>query len=475
MNVKHHKYKHLPHINTNYFLIGAGIMSATLGTLLRILYPTASIMVSERLTDCSLESSDGLNNAGTGHAGYCELNYTPINVETRIVDVEKAVKVNNAFTKSIEFWNYLINNERIKKDFITNVPHYSFVEGDEAVKYLELRNMAMKKYPAFKNLEYLTDFDVISKELPLIMEGRDRNIPVAISKANNGYDIDFGKLTRYLMEHLKNNSVNINYQTEIIDLYKAGHHWHVVQRNLVTNEMTRVITNFVFIGAGGAAITLLEKSGIPEGKHYGGFPVSGEWLLCDNPDIIKKHNAKVYGKPNVGSPPMSVPHLDKRIIDGKECLLFGPYAGMSTKFLKNGSNWDWFKSIGFNNIWTMLNAGLRNMGLNKYLLTELLKSENARFKMLKRYYPKADKKDWRLSIAGQRVQIIKKINGQGVIEFGTEIVTSKDGSLACLLGASPGASTSVKIMIDLLNQCFMLDENLKLKVSEMIPSYSINI
>jgi malate dehydrogenase (quinone) len=472
MNIKHHKYKHLQHLSTDYLLIGAGVMSATLGTILRLTHPNASIMISERLKDCSLESSDALNNAGTGHAGYCELNYTPMDVDRRYVDVRKAIKVNNAFTKSLEFWWFLTQQGIIKSDFLHSVPHYSFVSGNEDVEYLKMRHLVMKAEENFKDIELITDVNDIKKQLPLIMEGRDPSIPVAVSKSNHGYDVDFGKLTRYLMDYLNKNGARVKYETEIIDLYKVSDKWNVIQRNLTTKELTRVETKFVFIGAGGAAITLLEKSGIPEGKHYGGFPVSGEWLICKNPEVVNKHKAKVYGKPSIGSPPMSVPHLDTRVINGETCLLFGPYAGMSTKFLKHGSNWDWFKSIRLYNIRTMISAGLRNMGLNKYLALELMKGKKARFNVLKSYYPNADKKDWKLLVAGQRVQIIKNVDGKGVIEFGTEIVSSEDGSLACLLGASPGASTSVKIMVDLMNQCFTLDDNVKNKIAEMVPSYN---
>jgi malate dehydrogenase (quinone) len=275
-------------------------------------------MVSERLKGCSLESSNGFNNAGTGHAGYCELNYTPFDEKTQSVDTTKAVKVNNAFNKSIQFWEYLVKIGEIKPDFLKHTPHYSFVQGEKSVKYLKLRYEAMKVLDNFKGMEFTDDMDEIAKELPLVMEGRDRSVPVAISKIKNGYDIDFGKLTKYLVDYLNRNGVKIKYETEVLDLYKVGDKWHIIQRNLVTDELTRVVSDFVFIGAGGAAITLLEKSGIPEGKHYGGFPVAGEFLICDNPVIVKQHNAKLYGEPAIGSPPMSTPHLDTRVIDGKE-------------------------------------------------------------------------------------------------------------------------------------------------------------
>jgi len=214
---------------------------------------------------------------------------------------------------------------------------------------------------------------------------------------------------------------------------------------------------------------------LEEGRGYGGFPVSGQWLRCDNPDVIKKHEAKVYGKAASGNPPMSVPHLDTRMMDGKRSLLFGPYAGFSTKFLKNGSYLDLPLSIELHNIWPMLSAGVRNLDLTKYLVQQVLQSKEDRFEMLQQFYPEAKIEDWEIAVAGQRVQIIKKDEeAGGVLKFGTEIVTDPDGSLACLLGASPGASTSVSIMIDVLKKCFseqMDSQEWFNRLQEMIPSY----
>ena len=471
MSRKEHKYESLPTIKTDYLLIGAGIMSATLGVLLKKLYPASQIHITERLGNCGLESSYGLNNAGTGHAGYCELNYTPLN-ENNEIDISKAVKVNKAFKKSLEFWQYLIGGEEIISDFLHPIPHYAFVQGEEDVKFLSMRHEAMKKEACFSDIQFSNDSNELYKWLPLVMRGRDKTQPVAATRANNGYDVDYGKLTDYLISYLEIKNVDITYNQEVIDLYKSGDKWFVIQRDREIQELSKIESGFVFIGAGGAAINLLEKSGIPSSRNYGGFPVSGEWLICYNPKIGEEHHAKVYGRPSEGSPPMSVPHLDARIINGRSCLLFGPFAGLSTKFLKFGSKWDFFKSIRFGNLWTMINAGLRNMPLNKYLFKELLKNDSDRFKVLQSYYPMAKKWNWRTLVAGQRVQMIKNEDGKGVIEFGTEIVVDTDGSLACLLGASPGASTSVKIMIDVLEKCFPFDQETKNKITEMIPSYN---
>ena len=471
--MKESQYIHLKKTETDAFLIGAGIMSTTLATLLVELFPDWKIQISERRNSGAQESSSSLNNAGTGHSGYCELNYTPEDANGNI-DISKAINVHKAFSKSEEFWQYLIDAGKIKNDIHTITKHISFVAGTKNVDYLQRRWETMKESKEFEDLEYYYKQEDLFKQIPLMMEGRNGDIPCAIT-VHDGYDIDYGKITKYLIQNLHEHNVEINKSYEVIDLYKVGNKWNVIQQNLDTKELSKIETNFVFIGAGGAAITLLEKSEIPEAKGYAGFPVSGEWLICDNQEVVEKHFSKVYGRPSVGSPPMSTPHLDLRTINGKKCLLFGPYAGMSTKFLKHGSWTDFFKSIRLNNIGVLLDAGARNLGLTKYLMKELFKSKAGRFNVLKEYYPNANPKDWKTSIAGQRVQVIKRVNGKGVIEFGTELVTSKDGSLACLLGASPGAATSVKVMVDLLESCFNLDTATKEKLATMIPTYGKKI
>lgn len=467
------KYSDIPKFECDAFLIGAGIMSATLGTLLNQLQPNWKIIISERQPRGAEESSAALNNAGTGHAGYCELNYTPEDTNGDI-DITKAVKVNKSFQKSKEFWEYLNIHNGLLKDFYTTTPHISFVHGQENVDYLLKRYKAMIKNEAFSDMLYTTETQTLKSWMPLVMRGRNTSVPIAATMMKDGMDIDFGKLTKSLLLSLSVNGVIFNYNQEVIDLYKENGKWNIIQKGRLTGNLTRTETDFLFIGAGGASITLLEKSGIPEGKGYGGFPVSGQWLICDNQKIVKQHKAKVYGKPSVGAPPMSVPHLDTRTIDGRECLLFGPYAGFSTKFLKKGNWKDFFKSIKLSNIGVMLDAGARNFPLTKYLMSELFKGNRARFKVLQDYYPNANKEDWKLATAGQRVQVIKKENGKGVIEFGTEIVTSADGSLACLLGASPGASTSVKAMLEVIETCFKDTTYFpawKVKLEEMIPTH----
>jgi len=218
---------------------------------------------------------------------------------------------------------------------------------------------------------------------------------------------------------------------------------------------------------------LLQKSGIPEGKSIGGFPVSGLFLVCKKPEIVEQHFAKVYGKAPVGAPPMSVPHLDTRFIDNKASLFFGPFAGFSPKFLKTGSNMDLITSVKPNNLVTMAAAGVKNMSLTKYLINEVMLSKEKRMEALREFVPNANSEDWELVVAGQRVQVIKDTDsGKGTLQFGTEVISSADGSIAALLGASPGASTSVSVMLEVINRCFpdRMSE-WEPKIKEMIPSY----
>lgn len=459
-------------------LIGAGIMSATLSIMLNQLLPEASIEVFERLDEVAAESSDAWNNAGTGHSALCELNYTP-QLPDGSVDIKKAIDIAEQFEISKEFWAYLVVQNILKEptQFIRNVPHMSFVWGETNVDYLRKRFEKMKDHHLFKGMEYSEDKSILENWMPLIMEGRSADQAVAATKADIGTDVNFGALTRCLFEYLrKQPHFKLRLAHEVRDLERLPDgRWKIEVRNSTTKRKRTIIAKFVFIGAGGGALHLLEKSGIKEGKGFGGFPVSGQWLRCTNPAVIAKHEAKVYGKAAVGSPPMSVPHLDTRIIDGKKALLFGPYAGFSTKFLKNGSWLDLPSSIKINNIRPMLAAGLDNLKLTKYLINQVRQSSDDRIDALREYVPTARKEDWELEIAGQRVQVIKKdpVHG-GILEFGTEVVSSADGSLSALLGASPGASTSVSIMVKLLQKCFpekMDTADWQHKFSEMIASY----
>ncbi|MBI9114399.1 malate:quinone oxidoreductase [Sanguibacter suaedae] len=442
-------------------LVGGGIMSATLGTILRLLEPSWTIRVYERLDAVAQESSNAWNNAGTGHAALCELNYTPQRPDGT-VDITKAVAINEQFQVSRELWQHLVSADLLPdpSGFISSTPHMTFVRGAENVEFLRRRHAAMAAHPLFADLEFSDDPDVIARWAPLLLDERADGLPVAATRASDGTDVDFGALTRHLTDFLTANGVDLLLEHEVTSISRrrdGGWRLKVADRSWNARERhSTVDARFVFVGAGGGALPLLQKSGIPEIKGYGGFPISGVFLRTTNPEIVARHHAKVYGKADVGSPPMSVPHLDTRVVDGGTSLMFGPYAGFSTKFLKKGSLLDLFRSVRPSNILTMLTVAKDNWDLTAYLIREVTKSRWSKFRALRDFMPTADPKDWEFITAGQRVQVMKTKPGSrgGVLEFGTELVTSADGSIAGLLGASPGASTAVPAMVDLLERCF---------------------
>jgi malate dehydrogenase (quinone) len=465
--------------NPDVVLIGAGIMSATLGVLLKQLQPDLTIEIFEALDVAAAESSDAWNNAGTGHSAFCELNYTP-ELPDGTIETIKAVKIAESFEVSKQFWAYLIQQNfiTVPPSFIRPIPHMSFVWGEKNVDYLRKRYAALTSCHLFKGMMYTEDKKQLEEWIPLVMEGRDPAEPVAATRMDIGTDVNFGSLTRCMFDHLKHQpGVSLHFSHQVRDLEKDRGEtmWRLNVKNTASGERRKLQAKFVFIGAGGGSLPLLIKSEIPEGKGFGGFPVSGQWLRCTNPEVIAKHNAKVYGKASVGAPPMSVPHLDTRMIEGKRELLFGPYAGFSTKFLKHGSYLDLPLSIKFGNIGPMLSAGIKNIPLTKYLIDQVRQSPEDRLDALREYLPAARLEDWEIEIAGQRVQVIKKDEKEGgVLEFGTEVVSAADGSIAALLGASPGASTAVSIMLDLLKRCFndkLETKEWQSKLKKMIPSY----
>ncbi len=432
-------------------------MSATLGTLLRTLDPALSIAIFERLDRVAAESSDAWNNAGTGHAGFCELNYTPERADGT-VDVSKAVHISEDYELSRSFWAALVEAGDLARpsSFIREIPHLAFVRGDDDVRFLRARYEAMVASPPFAGMEWSDDPARVAEWVPLVMDGADRRRPVAATRMAIGTDVNFGALARALVERLDaQDGVDVHLGHEITDITREDGVWRVDVRDVESAAERTVRARLVFIGAGGYSLTLLERTGIPEAKGYGAFPVSGQWLRCTNRDVIARHEAKVYGKAAVGAPPMSVPHLDTRWIDGKRELLFGPYAGVTTRFLKQGSVLDLLKSVGIDNIRPVLHAGLANADLTRYLVGQALLSPEERVETLRAYCPSARDEDWELQIAGLRVQIIASDgHGGGELKFGTEVVTSADGSVAALLGASPGASTAVAIMARVIQRCF---------------------
>ncbi|MBX9763942.1 MAG: malate dehydrogenase (quinone) [Pseudomonadaceae bacterium] len=457
-------------------LVGAGIMSATLAVLLKELDPAIKLEVLEMMESGAVESSNPWNNAGTGHAGLCELNYTPESADGSI-DIKKSVTINTQFEESKQFWAYLVEKGRFgtPKSFINPIPHLSFVRGQKGIDFLKKRFDALTVHHAFADMEYTEDRATLAQWMPLMMPGRDPNEPIAATRVMAGTDVNFGNLTQSLLAHLgQQNDAKVTCKQKVIGLKRSGKGWLVSVKDLQTGHLREIQAKFVFLGAGGAALPLLQMSGIPEGKGFGGFPVSGQWLRCDNQDVVKQHQSKVYSQAAVGSPPMSVPHLDTRVVDGKTSLLFGPYAGFTTKFLKCGSFLDLPLSIRFNNIGPMLAVARDNFDLTRYLVKEVLQSETQRLETLHGFYPEAKAEDWRLEIAGQRVQIIKKdAKKGGILQFGTELVAAEDGSIAALLGASPGASVTVSIMLDLINRCFAeqaKSEQWSSKLNEIFPA-----
>jgi malate dehydrogenase (quinone) len=465
---------------TDVILIGAGVMSATLGSLLKELAPEWEITVFEKLSESGEESSNEWNNAGTGHAALCELNYTSEKPDGSI-DITKAIKVNEQFQVSRQFWSYLVNSNLIQRpqDFIMPLPHMSMVQGVKNVEFLKKRLEALSGSPLFQGMEFSDDPEKLKEWIPLIMDGRISDEPIAATKIDSGTDVNFGALTRMLFNHLKSQNVELNYKHSVQDIKRTSDgSWEVKVHDLENGRIENHNAKFVFIGGGGGSLHLLQKTGIPESKQIGGFPVSGLFMVCNKPEVVAKHHAKVYGKAKVGAPPMSVPHLDTRFIDNKKSLLFGPFAGFSPKFLKTGSNLDLITSVKPDNVFTMLAAGAKNMPLTKYLIQQVLLSKEKRMEELREFIPNAKSEDWDIVVAGQRVQVIKdtETGGKGTLQFGTEVVSASDGSIAALLGASPGASTAVHVMLEVLDKCFPQHMNeWEPKIKEMIPSYGLSL
>ncbi|MCI3945371.1 malate:quinone-oxidoreductase [Pseudomonas syringae] len=463
-------------------LVGGGIMSATLAVWLNELEPGWSMEMVERLDGVAEESSNGWNNAGTGHSALAELNYTPEDKNGN-VDISKAIEINEAFQISRQFWSWQVKTGVLKnpRSFINSTPHMSFVWGDNNIQFLRKRYAALQASPLFSGMQYSEDHEQIKKWVPLMMEGRDPAQKLAVTWSPIGTDVNFGEITRQFVGNLKAKSnFNLQLSSEVEDItHNDDGTWRVKYKNLKDGSVTETDTKFLFIGAGGAALHLLQESGIPEAKEYGGFPVGGSWLVTENQDLAMQHMGKAYGIASTGAPPMSVPHLDTRVLDGKRVILFGPFATFSTKFLKNGSYFDLLTSTTTHNVWPMTRVGIEQYPLIEYLAGQVMMSDDDRFAALKEYFPNAKKEDWRLMQAGQRVQIIKRDEEKGgVLKLGTEIVASKDGSIAGLLGASPGASTAAPIMLGVLEKVFkdkVATPAWQEKLRQIVPSYGTKL
>lgn len=463
-------------------LIGSGIMSANLGVMLKRLDPDLTIQVYEVTEELAQESSHGWNNAGTGHAGICELSYTPKREADGSVDVTNPIKIFEQFEHSKQFWASAVAEGIITrpKEFINPVPHISFVHGQEQVDFLKVRHAAMSAHHFFSEMEYSTDREQIASWAPLLLDGRS-DVPIAATKMDSGTDVNFGEISRKLLNWLaRQPGCGIATNHRVIGLKKIPEGWEVRAKNLSTHEVLTNRAKFVFIGAGGGSLPLLQKSGIPEAKGLGGFPIGGQWLVCDNPEIVRKHQAKVYGQALDAAPTMAVPHLDTRILDGKKTLLFGPFAAWTTKFLnKKGSFTDLPLSVRPDNLATLIKIGIHNLDLVRYLIQQGTQSMADRMEVLHVFHPAAKASDWRLIDAGIRVQAIKKTDGEaGIVHYGTEVITSSDRSISALLGASPGASVSVNIVLEVVKLCFpeLLNTRIgKTRMSNIIPTWDLDL
>ena len=458
-------------------LIGSGVMSANLGALLKQLDPELRIELYEVTKELSQESSNGWNNAGTGHAGICEVAYTPDRGEDGEIKVDKAIEIFAEFEQTKQFWAHAVRTGMIDQpsEFINQVPHISFVYGQEQVDFLRSRYKGMSKHPFFSSMQYSEDPEQIRKWAPLLIEGREDQ-PVAATFMEAGTDVNFGEVSRKLIHWLgEQEGSSFHIETRVTDLNRSNDGWEVTIKNMADGTIRKKRAKFVFIGAGGGSLPLLQKAGVDEIRGYGGFPIGGQWLICEKLEIVERHHAKVYGLSPGAAPTMAVPHLDSRVLEGKQALLFGPYAAWTTKFLhRGGSFFDLSGSIKFHNWLTLLKVGISNLPLVGYLIQQGLQSMNTRLKELRNFYPDAKAKDWKLIDAGIRVQAIKKEDGDaGIVHFGTEVVTSEDRSISALLGASPGASVCVNIVLEVARKCFgelFAKDDVQKKLLEMIAT-----
>ncbi len=459
-------------------LVGAGIMSATLGALLRRLEPDWSVTVIERLDAVAAESSSPWNNAGTGHSALCELNYTPQNPDGSI-DISKAVRINEQFQVTRQFWAYAVENGILTdRSFVNPVPHVSFVRGAQRVDYLRRRQRALAGNPLFAGTELIDDPDEFARRLPFMAAKCDFSEPIGLNWASDGTDIDFGSLARQLVGFCVRNGATALFGHEVRDMTRQSDgSWTLLIGNRRTGEKHRLNTKFVFVGAGGDALPLLQKSGIEEVKGFAGFPIGGRFLRADNPALTAAHRAKVYGVPAPGAPPLGALHLDLRFVNGKSWLVFGPYASWSPKFLKHGHFTDLPRSVKPNNLLSMLGVGATQLTLVNYLIAQLRLSEPERVQALREFAPSAVDSDWELTVAGQRVQVIRRDRRKGgVLDFNTTVLGSADGSIAGLLGGSPGASTAVPAMLDVLKRCFADRYASWLpSLKEMVPSLGVEL
>ena len=463
-------------------LIGSGVMSANLGAMLKRLAPDCSIQVYEAAEELAHESSNGWNNAGTGHAGLCELSYTPTRERDGTVNVRKAVEIFSQFEQTKQFWSNAVSTGMVQhpQEFIRPVPHISFVHGQPMVDFLQARYEGMVAHPFFRSMVYSTDPATIACWAPLLMEGRGDG-PVAATKVDGGTDVNFGEISRKLLTWLQDQErCGVASGHRVVGLQKIPSGWEVRVQNVATGKVFTKHAKFVFIGAGGGSLPLLQKANIPEARGLGGFPIGGQWLVCDNPAVVQRHRAKVYGQPLDAAPTMAVPHLDTRVLNGQTTLLFGPFAAWTTKFLhRTGRVTDLPFSVRPGNVQTLTNIALSNLGLVRYLVQQGTQSMADRLDVLRLFYPNARASDWKLVDAGIRVQAIKKTDGKaGIVHYGTEVITDAGRTLSALLGASPGASVSVSIVLNVIKTCFphlLASPEGAARLKEMLPTHDEDI
>ena len=458
-------------------LVGSGIMSASLGALLKGLDPRLSIRVFEVTPELAREASDGWNNAGTGHAGLCELSYTPAREPDGSVKIGRALSIFEQFEHSKQFWAHAVESGMAgpMADFIHAVPHICFVQGADDVALLEARHAALREHHFFRATQFTTDPATILSWAPLVMEGRGDALPVAASRIDGGTEVNFGLLARRLMGWLgRQEGCGVSTGCRVTSLRRDGDAWRIAVTHLASGERHVHRAKFVFVGAGGGSLPLLQSTGLVEASGLGGFPIGGQWLVCDDPGLAARHEAKVYGATPPSSPSLGAPHLDIRRLDGRRQLLFGPFGSWTTRFLKQTGHWtDLPRSLRSGNVATLLRSAVRNRPLVQYLIEQALQSMDRRMGALRQFYPQARAADWRLVEAGIRVQTIKKAD-RGAIYFGTEVFSSGDRSLAALLGASPGASVAVNIALETIKTCLpdlLATSEGRARMKRMIPTY----
>lgn len=458
-------------------IVGGGIMSATLAVMLKEVAPELSVRVLEADTELAREASDGWNNAGTGHAGLCEISYTPSRGTDGRVGIDRAVEVCEQFEHSKQFWAHAVTSGIVERAdaFVRPVPHICFVEGAQDVSFLQARHAALSGHHFFRTQRLTSDPEEIRAWAPLVMEGR-RPGPVAATWSGGGTEVDYGTLARRLLGWLARQdgcSVETGCHVQAIRRDHAG--WRLAIDRGSAGDASEQRARFVFVGAGGGTLRLLQSAGLPEAAGMACFPIGGQWLICDDPAIVGRHAAKVYGTTPPSSPALGAGHLDIRWFDGRPHLLFGPFASWTTRFLTRTGRWtDLPRSLRAGNLVTLLQVAARNQSLVRYLIAEGLQGMGRRMAALRRFYPAARPEDWRLVQAGIRVQTIHAAD-RGRISFSTQVFSSTDRSLAALLGASPGASVAADIALETIRSCLpdlLVSPDAQERMRRMIPTYA---